>query len=423
MLNIGKEKKKRQCQLLILAAIAALALISGCADRSANGGAVFQSPGDGGEIVNPPGDGGAVVLDERHSVWRNLKIYSIYHYRLPDSIGSMTPYDMFSCINDTLHGRRYTEYMDDRPGGGVLFDPDTEFPEPKEFTPSTVYFYLPEFSDTALVVFNRILPKLSEYQNIIIDVRDNGGGYLSVTDAILGELLPYGTPYIKVRYRDYNKQEDAGETLEDVFSTETQSPKLLNKRVAVLMNGYSASASEMLAAGLKDGADAYLVGGNTYGKGIGQMIIPVLTSEKTKRLSVTFLEISGMSERTGQYHRVGIKPDPVPADIKSDVDAHIPNASQREIIQEEVEKILAEYPNASASYVRQLLTGELREMYYALKMLQPELTFTDEGGMGKRRDANIGEISTMIHRAREKARAKWRPMGAVIADEKGLRKQ
>ncbi len=415
MSDIGKEEKKKRCQcpLLVFTAVAVLALIGGC-----------------NNVVDPThsDDGGTVVLDERHSVWRNLKIYSIFHYRLPDTIGSMTPYDMFDCISDTLRGARYTEYLDDRPGGGVLFDPNTEFYEPKEITPSTVYFYLPEFSDTALDVFNRSRRKLSEYQNIIIDVRDNGGGYLGVVDAILGELLPKGTPYINFRYRDYNELTDAGETLKEVAVTETQSPMLLGKKVAVLMNGYSASASEILAAGLKDGAGSYLVGGSSYGKAMGQLLIPISTPEKVKRLSVTFLEINGLTERTGYYHRVGIQPDQVPAEIESDVDAHIPNAVQQEIIQEQTEAIHAEYPYFSESSIRQSLTRELREIYYALKMLQPEYTFTEDGedgdggidGMAKRRSAGIGETAAKIRRARERAKARWRPIGAVIADENGL---
>ncbi|GBU22691.1 hypothetical protein R80B4_02603 [Fibrobacteres bacterium R8-0-B4] len=61
-------------------------------------------------------------------------------------------------------------------------------------------------------------------------------------------------------------------------------------------------------------------------------------------------------------------------------------------------------------------------------MLQPEYTFTEDGedgdggidGMAKRRSAGIGETAAKIRRARERAKARWRPIGAVIADENGL---
>jgi hypothetical protein len=397
---------------LVLTAVTVFTIISGC--------------------VYPTFDGDVNALEEQQSVWQYLKVYSIFHDRLPQAPGSMTPYDMFIAINDSLGGGRYTEYMDDRPGGGVIFDPNTVFEDPLPLTDSTVYYQIPEFSDTALWLFQRSMRTLSRYPNIIIDVRDNGGGLLSVTNSILSELLPFETPYIKARYREYNRSKYIGETLEDVSSTSKKRPELLNKKIAVLMNGYSASASEILAAGLKDGADAYLVGSKSYGKGIGQVII---TREGRKRISITFLEISGISERTGQYHRKGIAPDEVPTDVKSYVDEHIPNARQQEIIQAQIEEIQAEYPNIPASYIRQILVNEFREMYYALKMLEPDIMFTEDDddddddvvdggsvvdGMRKSRSDNIGEIAARIHRARERAKAKWRPMGAVIVDEKDL---
>jgi hypothetical protein len=394
-------------------------------------------------------DGDSDALEEQQSVWQYLKVYSIFQDRLPKTPGSMTPYDMFIAINDSLGHGRYTEYMDDRPGGGVMFDPNTKFDDPEEITPSTVYIRIPEFSDTALWVFNRGLRTLSKYPNIIIDVRYNGGGYLNVTNAILSELLPYETPYIKTRYREYNRNKYAGETLEDMYSTSKKRPELLNKRIAVLMNGYSASASEILAAGLKDGANARLIGSTSYGKGIGQVII---TRNDRKRLSITFLEIRGLTDRTGYYHKIGIEPDPVPEEIKSYVDTHIPSVNQRVLIQiiveGEIEDILKENPNADESYLqeyRQELTEEyekwFREPYYALKQLDQGFVFPDDGDdgeggedvddnkdggkMSKQRIAaalkgakGIDKIATRIR----SAKTKWRPMGAVVIDEKDLPK-
>jgi hypothetical protein len=401
--------------------------------------------------VYPTYDGDVGKLEEQQSVWQYLKVYSIFHNRLPKTPGSMTPYDMFRAINDSLGGGRYTEYIDDRPGGGVMFDPNTEFEDPIELAPSTVYIGIPEFSDTALWVFKRGLRTLSRYSNIIIDVRYNGGGLLSVTDEILGEMLPKNTPYIKNRYRMYNSDKYRGEDAEDISRT-SMNPTLRNKKIAVLMNRGSASASEILAAGLKDAADAYLVGSKSYGKGIGQVIIT--RGGGRKRLSITFLEISGLSERTGRYHKTGLEPDPVPDWAASYVDAHIPNARQREgiriIVEEAIEKILAKNPNADESYIqeyRQELTEEyenwFREPYYALKQLDPGYVFPDDGGdgeegediddnnggadgkMSKQRAAavlkgakGIDKIAMRIH----SAKARWRPMGAVIIDEKDLPK-
>jgi len=397
--------------------------------------------------VYPDYDGDVDKLEEQQSVWQYLQVYSIFHNRLPKTAGSMTPYDMFRAINDSLGGGRYTEYIDDRPGGGVMFDPNTKFDDPIEFTPSTVYIRIPEFSDTALWVFNRSLRMLSKYPNIIIDVRSNGGGLLNVTDAILGELLPNNTPYINYSYRKYNSSKLKGEDAKEVSRT-TTNPTLRNKKIAVLMNHWSASASEILAAGLKDAAGAYLIGDSSYGKGIGQIIIT--RGGGRKRISITFLEISGLTERTGRYHKRGIWPDPVPDEIKSYVDTHIPSVNQRMLIQiiveGAIEDILKKNPDADESYLqeyREELTEEyekwFREPYYAVKQLEQGFAFPDDGGdgeegedaddnngggkMSKQRIAaaienakGIDKIAMRIH----SAKTTWRPMGAVIIDEKDL---
>jgi hypothetical protein len=411
--------------------------------------------------VYSPYDGWEADFEEQQSVWQYLKVYSIYQDRVPGvpKTMAMTPYDMFRAINDSLGSGRYTEYLDDRPGGGAIFDPDTKFYEMTEITPSTVYFYIPEFSDSALGVFRYNLRNLSnpQYRNIIIDVGYNGGGLLSVTGAILGELLPAGTGYIKNRYRNYNASKCVGETLEGVSVTSTRNPALLNKRIAVLMNNYSASASEILAAGLKDGAGAYLVGSASYGKGIGQVILS--RDGSRKRLSITYLEISGMTERTGQYHRTGLRPDAVPRDIKEAVDGLLPEIQNpHPKLRPYIQELIKEYEDDEA-YVNglmRLLTRDYRELFYALKLLEGE-QFTDDalketlvkfglmeedavgddngidtadgggadvedgGKAGKRRVAKAGGSELAQKDLRDiMARAGWRPAGAVLVNEKDL---
>ena len=92
-------------------------------------------------------------------------------------------------------------------------------------------------------------------------------------------------------------------------------PSLAGKRLAVLVNRGSASASEILVAGLKDGrANAAsgdtvaLVGETTYGKGMGQIIISRTYLGK-RDIKITFLLLKGISIRIGDYHRRGIAPD------------------------------------------------------------------------------------------------------------------
>ncbi len=90
--------------------------------------------------------------------------------------------------------------------------------------------------------------------SLIIDVRGNSGGYLNVVSDILSHFIKKGEMLYQLKTKDkiekiYDKTEDKR-----------------NYKVAVLVNGGSASASELLASCMKDTYKAYTVGTVTYGK-------------------------------------------------------------------------------------------------------------------------------------------------------------
>ena len=90
--------------------------------------------------------------------------------------------------------------------------------------------------------------------SLIIDVRGNSGGYLNVVSDILSHFIKKGELLYQLKTKDeiekiYDKTEDKR-----------------NYKVAVLVNGGSASASELLASCMKDTYKAYTVGTVTYGK-------------------------------------------------------------------------------------------------------------------------------------------------------------
>ncbi len=108
--------------------------------------------------------------------------------------------------------------------------------------------------------FKDVLNKL-ESQNIdslIIDVRDNSGGYLSVATSIISLFLDKN----KVIYQLQDK-----DNITKVYSTSKGQKKY---NIVVLTNENSASASEILAASLKESYGATLIGKTTYGKGTVQ---------------------------------------------------------------------------------------------------------------------------------------------------------
>jgi len=319
-----------------------------------------------------------VDVSERQSVWQYLSVYSIYQDRVPSECGNLTPDGMFKIIDDTLKGSRYTRYYEDPPGGsggGATIDTAIL---PIQNT-NAVYIYIPDFMETGYKFFIDKRAELSRYRNIIIDLRYNGGGYVNAADTMVGEFLPNNTEYIRIRHRDYNKKDFKGFTKDEVKRTrKNHAPILTGKKVAVLVNEYSASASEILAAALRDKAGAHLVGSKTYGKGIGQVRIP---RDGRKTLLITSMNISGLTDRTGDYHRKGIEPDTIPKTYRDSADTFIKRTADTYA----THYADSLYPNPSDSldslkhkqayqYVyRQLYPDpETFDLYCAIKMVESE---------------------------------------------------
>ncbi len=115
------------------------------------------------------------------------------------------------------------------------------------------------------VVANQFKDKLLELESdgiqaLVIDVRDNNGGYLSEVTDILNYLLPKGATLYQVQ-RD-NKRE----VTKDKTGEKREYP------IAVVTNENSASASEILEAAIKESYHGYVVGIKTYGKGTMQQV-------------------------------------------------------------------------------------------------------------------------------------------------------
>lgn len=89
--------------------------------------------------------------------------------------------------------------------------------------------------------------------------------------------------------------------------------------VIVLVNGGSASASEILAAALKDSGRAKLVGTQTYGKGVAQQIVSVAGESKMKLSTYYFL-----GPNKGSINKTGITPDYIVSNYET-IDADKPS--------------------------------------------------------------------------------------------------
>lgn len=122
------------------------------------------------------------------------------------------------------------------------------------------YMYISIFSSITDNQFKKKLQELekSNINGLIIDVRQNTGGYLDVVTNMVDIILPKG----KIIYQLEDK---TGITKKYVESAEKR-----QYPIAVLVDSYSASASEILASAIKESYGGYVVGTNTYGKGTVQ---------------------------------------------------------------------------------------------------------------------------------------------------------
>lgn len=130
-------------------------------------------------------------------------------------------------------------------------------------------------------------------KKLIIDIRDNGGGIVDESLEIADMIVEKDSKLLITK--DKNGKEE--------ITKATKAP-IINMPIVVLTNGYSASASEILAAALSENKKATLVGTKTYGKGIIQEL---------HQLS----DGSGLKITTNEYftpnynaiHKIGIHPD------------------------------------------------------------------------------------------------------------------
>jgi len=157
------------------------------------------------------------------------------------------------------------------------------------------YIEITTFSEDTAADFKKDLKALENdhIKGLILDVRGNPGGLLDSVGEILKEFVPKDQPYVQIEQRNGNKQR--------FFSTLT---KKKDYPVVVLVNKGSASASEILAGGLKE-ADGYkLVGETSFGKGTVQQAIPMGDGSNIKLTLAKWLTPDG-----NWIHKKGIKPD------------------------------------------------------------------------------------------------------------------
>ncbi|WP_407920019.1 MULTISPECIES: S41 family peptidase [Campylobacter] len=157
-----------------------------------------------------------------------------------------------------------------------------------------LYLRVTNFDKNVVDSASKELKKYPNVKGIILDLRNNPGGLLSQAIGLVNLFVDKGVIVSQ-------KGRIASENQE--YKAEAKN-KISNAPLVVLVNGGSASASEIVSGALQDLKRAVIVGENTFGKGSVQQIIPI---NKTEALRLTIARYYLPSGRTIQA--IGVKPD------------------------------------------------------------------------------------------------------------------
>ena len=168
------------------------------------------------------------------------------------------------------------------------------------------YIRIAMFSEKTASELNKVYQELINKgaTAFVLDLRSNPGGLLQASVAAANLFVPQG-PVVSVVHKDGSKE---------IYSSNLAS---INYPLAVLINGGSASAAEILAGAIKDTNAGTLIGTKSYGKGSVQGVIPIGNAEAIKLTIAKYYTPSNVS-----IDGVGIEPNIIvelPKDAKTDV--------------------------------------------------------------------------------------------------------
>ena len=157
---------------------------------------------------------------------------------------------VFDLIRDEIEHSSVSAYFMLKPGIGYLRIDKTGFIE------------------TTSADFMAALKKLDEdhLQGLVLDLRGNPGGLLTEAVAVAGHLLPKGAEVVSQH----------GRASEERSYKATEGNHGLSYPIVVIVNRNSASASEILSGSLQDHDRAWILGDNTFGKGLVQTVFPLM---------------------------------------------------------------------------------------------------------------------------------------------------
>lgn len=175
------------------------------------------------------------------------------------------------------------------------------------------YLYITEFADDTANQFRDEMNKLYDQgmKKLIIDLRDNGGGYVDTCVNIADMILPECNV---VSIKDKHGIKTSYDSSDEEF---------IRMPIVVLVNENTASASEILTGALKDNEYATVVGCQTFGKGIVQDVLPLNDGSGIKITVSEYYTPSGVC-----IHGTGIEPD---IKVELDYDKYLEDGTDNQL--------------------------------------------------------------------------------------------
>lgn len=177
------------------------------------------------------------------------------------------------------------------------------------------YLSISQFEEVTTKQFKAAVEDLQSQgmKGLVIDIRNNPGGLLDTVVGMLKYMLPDGL-IVYTEDRQGNRKEYKGQDNDE-----------FNLPLAVIVNGNSASASEIFAGAIQDYGKGTIIGTQTYGKGIVQTVKPLTDGSAIKFTIAKYFTPKGQD-----IHGKGVTPDMVveydtDADVDTQLDAAIKN--------------------------------------------------------------------------------------------------
>lgn len=177
------------------------------------------------------------------------------------------------------------------------------------------YLSISQFEEVTTKQFKAAVEDLQSQgmKGLVIDIRNNPGGLLDTVVGMLKYMLPDGL-IVYTEDKQGNRKEYKGQDNDE-----------FNLPLAVIVNGNSASASEIFAGAIQDYGKGMIIGTQTYGKGIVQTVKPLTDGSAIKFTIAKYFTPKGQD-----IHGKGVTPDMVveydtDADVDTQLDAAIKN--------------------------------------------------------------------------------------------------